>query len=101
MIAIGVRQYYMIDTRLISIILTYLVNYRTVGIRVSSINDMKRVFSLVRVDVNTRMVQSILHNPDVAARLSPEHYRALSPLIYLYINHYGRFEIDPLIQIDL
>ncbi len=46
------------------------------------------------VYVNTRMVQSVLRNPDVAARLSPEDYRGLSPLIYLHINPYGRFEVD-------
>jgi TnpA family transposase len=46
------------------------------------------------VYVNTRMVQSILRNPDVVARLSPEDYRGLSPLIYLHINPYGRFEVD-------
>ncbi len=44
--------------------------------------------------VNTRMVQSVLRNPAVAARLSPEDYRGLSPLIYLHINPYGRFEVD-------
>ena len=46
------------------------------------------------VYVNTRMVQSVLRNPDVAARLSPEDYRGLSPLIYLHINPYGRFDVD-------
>lgn len=46
------------------------------------------------VYVNTRMVQSALRNPDVATRLSPEDYRGLSPLIYLHINPYGRFEVD-------
>jgi TnpA family transposase len=46
------------------------------------------------VYVNTRMVQSVLRNPDVATRLSPEDYRGLSPLIYLHINPYGRFEVD-------
>jgi hypothetical protein len=46
------------------------------------------------VYVNTRMVQSVLRNPDVVARLSPEGYRGLSPLIYLHINPYGRFEVD-------
>ena len=44
--------------------------------------------------MNTRMVQSVLRNPDVVARLSPEDYRGLSPLIYLHINPYGRFEVD-------
>lgn len=28
------------------------------------------------------------------AGLSPEDYRSLSPLIYLHINPYGRFEVD-------
>ena len=46
------------------------------------------------VYVNTRMVQSVLRNPNVVARLSPEDYRGLSPLIYLHINPYGRFEVD-------
>ncbi|WP_296940847.1 Tn3 family transposase [uncultured Marivita sp.] len=46
------------------------------------------------VYVNTRMVQSVLRNPNVIARLSPEDYRGLSPLIYLHINPYGRFEVD-------
>ena len=46
------------------------------------------------VYVNTRMVQSVLRNPNVVARLCPEDYRGLSPLIYLHINPYGRFEVD-------
>ena len=46
------------------------------------------------VYVNTRMVQSVLRNSDVGARLSPEDYRGLSPLIYLHINPYGQFEVD-------
>ena len=41
-----------------------------------------------------RMVQSVLRNPDAVARLSLEDYRGLSPLIYLHINPYGRFEVD-------
>ena len=46
------------------------------------------------VYVNTRMMQSVLRNPDAVARLSPEDYRGLTPLIYLHINPYGRFEVD-------
>ena len=46
------------------------------------------------VYVNTRMVQSVLRNPDVVARLSPDDYRGLTLLIYLHINPYGRFEVD-------
>lgn len=46
------------------------------------------------VYVNTRMVQSVLSDPEWQSRLSPEDYRGLSPLIYLHINPYGRFEVD-------
>lgn len=46
------------------------------------------------VYVNTRMVQSVLSSSDWAARLSAEDYRGLTPLIYLHINPYGRFDLD-------
>ena len=46
------------------------------------------------VYVNTRMVQSVLANSEWAARLTPEDYRGLSPLIYAHINPYGRFDVD-------
>ena len=46
------------------------------------------------VYVNTRMVQSILAGPAWAGRLSSEDMRGLSPLLYLHINPYGRFELD-------
>lgn len=46
------------------------------------------------VYVNTRMVQSVLRASDWAARLSPEDYRGLTPLIYAHINPYGRFDVD-------
>ena len=46
------------------------------------------------VYVNTRMVQSILACPAWAGRLSSEDMRGLSPLLYLHINPYGRFELD-------
>jgi TnpA family transposase len=52
------------------------------------------------VYVNTRMMQSVLRNPDMVARLSPEDYRGLTPLIYLHINPYGRFEVDLEKRID-
>ena len=45
-------------------------------------------------NVNTCMVQSILAYPTLAVRLSSEDMRGLSPLLYLYINPYGRFELD-------
>jgi hypothetical protein len=37
----------------------------------------------------------------VVARLSPEDYRGLTPLIYLHINPYGRFEVDLDKRIDI
>ena len=46
------------------------------------------------VYVNTRMVQSVLNDPDWADRLSSEDMRGLSPLFYMYINPYGRFDPD-------
>ena len=46
------------------------------------------------VYINTRMVQSVLADPDWATRLSSDDLRGLSPLIYTHINPYGRFEVD-------
>lgn len=46
------------------------------------------------VYVNTRMVQSVLSDPTWAARLSERDYSGLSPLFYLHINPYGRFDVD-------
>ena len=52
------------------------------------------------VYVNTRMVQSVLSDPEWQSRLSPEDYRGLTPLIYPHINPYGRFEVDLNKRID-
>lgn len=52
------------------------------------------------VYVNTRMVQSVLSDPTWAGRLSERDYRGLSPLIYLHINPYGRFDVDMDKRID-
>ena len=46
------------------------------------------------VYVNTRMIQSVLTDNAWTGRLSERDYRGLSPLIYLHINPYGRFEVD-------
>jgi TnpA family transposase len=46
------------------------------------------------VYVNTRMMQSVLSEPNWASRLSERDYRGLSPLIYSHINPYGRFDVD-------
>ncbi|MDH3664302.1 MAG: transposase, partial [Alphaproteobacteria bacterium] len=52
------------------------------------------------VYVNTRMVQSVLRDPVWEARLSPEDYRGLTPLIYAHINPYGRYDVDLDARID-
>ncbi|WP_419913374.1 Tn3 family transposase [Hoeflea sp.] len=46
------------------------------------------------VYVNTHMVQSILSEPEWVSRLSERDLQGLSPLFYLHINPYGRFDID-------
>jgi TnpA family transposase len=46
------------------------------------------------VYVNTRMMQSVLSEPNWSARLTPEDYRGLTPLIYAHVNPYGRFDLD-------
>lgn len=46
------------------------------------------------VYVNTLMIQDILREPVWLARLQPEDFRALTPLIYSHINPYGIFELD-------
>ena len=52
------------------------------------------------VYVNTRMVQSVLSDPNWQDRLSPEDYRGLTPLIYAHITPYGRYDIDLQTRID-
>ena len=52
------------------------------------------------VYVNTRMMQSVLTEPQWVARMSPEDYRGLSPAIYGHLNPYGRFEVDLARRID-
>lgn len=52
------------------------------------------------VYVNTRMIQSVLADNAWAGTLSEHDYRGLSPLIYLHINPYGRFEVDLAKRID-
>ncbi len=52
------------------------------------------------VYVNTRMVQSVLSDPNWQDLLSPEDYRGLTPLIYAHITPYGRYDIDLTTRID-
>lgn len=46
------------------------------------------------VYVNTRMMQSVLTEPEWVKRMTPEDYRGLSPAIYGHLNPYGQFDVD-------
>ena len=46
------------------------------------------------VYINTLMIQNVLAEPAWMDRMAEEDFRALSPLIYNYVNPYGSFEID-------
>lgn len=52
------------------------------------------------VYVNTRMMQSVLSEPQWSVRLTPDDYRGLTPLIYGHVNPYGRFDLDLERRID-
>jgi TnpA family transposase len=46
------------------------------------------------VYINTLMVQQIFTDETWFERMTPEDFRALTPLIYAHINPYGKFELD-------
>lgn len=46
------------------------------------------------VYINTLLIQEILSDPMWRNRLTPEDYRALSPLIHSHFNPYGTFLLD-------
>ena len=46
------------------------------------------------VYVNTLMVQEVLAEPKWYNRMTEEDWRGLTPLFYLHINPYGRFDLD-------
>ena len=46
------------------------------------------------VYINTLMVQQIFTDEAWFERMTPEDFRALTPLIYAHINPYGKFELD-------
>ena len=52
------------------------------------------------VYVNTRMLQTVLVEPQWISRMMPEDYRGLTPLIYSHVNPYGRFDLDLDTRID-
>lgn len=46
------------------------------------------------VYINTLIIQQVLSEPHWANKLTPEDYRALTPLLSAHINPYGLFPID-------
>jgi TnpA family transposase len=46
------------------------------------------------VYINTLLIQNVLAEPVWHSRMTEEDWRGLSPLIYHYINPYGRIELD-------
>jgi hypothetical protein len=46
------------------------------------------------VYINTLMVQQIFTDETWFERMTPEDFRALTPLTYAHINPYGTFELD-------
>jgi TnpA family transposase len=44
--------------------------------------------------INTLMIQRVLAETSWTGRLTPTDLRALTPLFYLHVNPYGKFELD-------
>jgi TnpA family transposase len=52
------------------------------------------LLQLSLVYINTLMIQQVLSEPEWIQRMQPEDLRGLTPLIYMHINPYGRFQLD-------
>jgi hypothetical protein len=53
------------------------------------------------VYINTMMIQRVLSEKAWATRLTPEDFRALTPLIYGHISLHGTFRLDMKRRLDL
>jgi hypothetical protein len=53
------------------------------------------------VYVNTLLLQRILSEQVWSTRMTAADYRAITPLIYLHINPYGRFDLDMSQRLDI
>lgn len=53
------------------------------------------------VYVNTLMVQEVLAEPQWYERMNEADWRGLTPLFYLHVNPYGRFDLDMAERIPL
>jgi TnpA family transposase len=52
------------------------------------------LLQIARVYMNTLLVQQIFTDETWFERMTPEDFRALTPLTYEHINPYGTFELD-------
>lgn len=46
------------------------------------------------VYINTLMIQQVLSQKKWVDLMTPEDFRALTPLIYNHVNPYGNFDLD-------
>jgi hypothetical protein len=53
------------------------------------------------VYVNTLMLQRVLEEPGWAGRMTEADQRGLTPLVYVHVTPYGRFDLDLERRIDL
>jgi len=59
------------------------------------------LLQLSLVYVNTLMIQRVMADRSWRRRLTPEDLRALTPLFYVHINPYGRFDLDMDARLDI
>jgi len=55
---------------------------------------LRGVLQISLVYINTLMIQQVLADQAWLDRMTPDDWRALTPLIYAHINPYGTFELD-------
>jgi len=53
------------------------------------------------VYINTLMIQRVLSEPEWWAQMQTEDLRALTPLLWSHVTHYGVFRLDFSDRIDL
>ena len=46
------------------------------------------------VYINTLMIHTVWVQPHWQGKLTPRDYAALTPLIWIHVNPYGRFDLD-------
>lgn len=53
------------------------------------------------VYINTLIIQEVLSDPTLKNKLTPEDFRALTPLIHAHLNPYGLFPLDFTQRLDI